>query len=673
MNEGAFLQDLAMLMAVAGSVSLLFARLKWPKVVGYILAGVLLSRHTWGGSFLTDESSVQTAGQLGILFLMFTMGLELSTSKLKQVGHVTLPTAILDTVVMMWLGYTIGKTFFGWETVPSLFLGAAICDSATTLLAKVIDEMKWGDRPFVKYVLGTSVCEDIVCVGVIALVTGVAGGKGMDVAGVATSLGGLGVFFLATFFFGLVLVPRFLTSVARRGDDEALLLTLLGCCFFVTYIAYKLDFSLALGAFLIGVIGAGSEVRARLSRLVAPLKTMFAAVFFVSIGLLVNPAECWAHLPAILGVAAVVVAGKFVNCTLGAILTGLDIKTAIQMGCSLAQIGEFAYMVALMYVTVTGDATKPIYQIVVGSSLLATLVNPLLIKMSDPFGSAVERMCPERLAKILSGYRGLVERYHTSGAPARRKLVHRQVLQLVAIGVLSFAVAVAVSILNARDWSRLSVFFDAHKRLFFAIAMNAILVTMLAIVFRIARSMANSMGEIIVGAGKARWQVTIRTLTRYFILAAVVSLAFLQILMINVNLAPEETWARIALAALFTVAAAFGWRFFAKAGSRVAKNFTAALKTDEKLARLSREVTIAIPEDVISNVTVGDSSPAIGFTIGSLGIRAKTGASIAAVDRDGKRIRNVGPAFKLRAGDVLIAMGDKVQISQLKELLEGYP
>ena len=671
MSEGTFLQDLAMIMAVAGSVSLLFARFKWPKVVGYILAGVLLSRHTWGGSFLVDESSVQTAGQLGIVFLMFSMGLGLSTTQLKRVGNVAMPAALLDTVMMMWLGYTVAHRFLGWGTVPSLFLGAAICDSATTLLAKIIGEMGWEGRSFVKYALGTSVCEDIVCVGVMAVVAGVANGGGVDMSLALRSMGGIAVFFIATFVFGLVLVPRLLTSVAKRGDDEALLLTLLGCCFFVTYVAYRLDYSFALGAFVVGVLGASSEARPRLERLVSPLRNMFAATFFVSVGLLVNPSECWAHLPAILGISALVVFGKFLNCTVGALACGTGLKTSVQMGMSLAQTGEFAYMAALLYVTITGDVERPLYQVAVGVSLLTTLLNPLMIKSSDRFGDWVEEKCPARLAKALAAYRGAIERYRTSGADARRRSVRRQVLQLAVAAVLVFAVSVSFSMLESRDWSRLSAFFESHKRLFFALAMNAVIATVLAITVRIAKSMASSLADTIVGTGRAKWQNTVRSLVRHVVMTAVMALATLQVIMVNLNFAPEETWARVAIAIAIASAMAFGWRFFVRAGRRAARNFTAALRTDERLARLSREVTITIPEDVISNVVVGPTSAAIGFTIGSLGVRAKTGATIAAVDRDGKRIRNVGPAFKLRAGDVLIAMGDRLQISQLRSLLEG--
>ena len=671
MTEGAFMQDLAMLMAVAGAVSLLFTKLKWPKVIGYILAGVLLSRHSWGGSFISDESSVQTIGQLGIVFLMFTMGLGLSLTKLKKVGNVVLPTAFLDTVVMIGLGFTLARTVLGWGVVPSLFLGAAICDSATTLLSKVIDEMRWSSRPFVKYVLGTSVCEDIICVGVIALITGVANGEGMNIGSIAKSLGGLGIFFIAVFFFGLVLIPRFLTSIARRGDDESLLLPLLGCCFFVTYAAYRLDYSLALGAFLVGVIGASSEVRGRLGALVEPLRNMFASVFFVSIGLLVNPAACWENLPVILLLTVLVVFGKFFNCTLGALLTGVELKTAVQMGFSLAQIGEFAYMVALLYVTATGDLDKPMYQVVVGVSLLTTIMNPMMIRFSDKAGDFIEQKTPIRIKNILSAYRGFLSRYRRSASGAKRTLVRKQFVEIILLGVLCFAVALGFGFLSNIDWSARSQFFEAHKKLFFALPLNFILIIFFALAFKVGKSMSNSVAEILVGAGEARWQLSVKTIIRHFVLTLVVASAFVEFAIINANFTPEELWAKWAMFGIFVAVALFGWRFFVKAGHRVASNFTAALEVDERLAKLSRELTFTVPEDVIAKVTVPADSPVIGVSVGDLNIRAETGATVVTVIRGDIKIRNVGPKLSFLGGDILVAMGDETEIAKLKALLGG--
>ena len=213
MSESAFFQDLAMLMTIAGAVAVIFARLRWPKVLGYILVGIIMSEYTWGGGFISNVESARTIGQLGVVFLMFGMGLSFSSRDMVKIRAVALPAAIIDTLIMIWLGYIIGTKVMGWGAVPSFFLGVAICDSATTLLAKVIDEMNWGSRPFAKYVLGTSICEDIICVGAIAVATGFANGGGMSASSFFASLAGLGVFFLTVLVAGYILVPRLLQSV----------------------------------------------------------------------------------------------------------------------------------------------------------------------------------------------------------------------------------------------------------------------------------------------------------------------------------------------------------------------------------------------------------------------------------------------------------------------------
>ena len=202
-------------------MSVVFTRLGWPKVIGYLLSGVLLSPHVWGTELFADQQSIATIGQMGIVFLMFALGLEFSPSDMKRIKGVAMPAAVFDVVMMIALGYTVGRRIFGWETVPSLFLGAAICDSATTLLTKTIDEMGWRSRRFVRYIFGTTLGEDILCVGVIALVTGVAQGRGMTFLAVGKSLGGLAVFFVGVLVFGLIIVPRLFNAVLRAVERDA--------------------------------------------------------------------------------------------------------------------------------------------------------------------------------------------------------------------------------------------------------------------------------------------------------------------------------------------------------------------------------------------------------------------------------------------------------------------
>lgn len=672
MTQNAFLQDLAMLMAVAGLISVLFTRLKWPKVIGYILAGVLMSSHLWGFSFLADESSVQTIAQLGIIFLMFTMGLEFSTSEMRRIKDVTLPTAILDTAIMTWLGYTFGRHVCGWDTVPSVFLGVAICDSSTSLLAKIIDEMNWSRRPFVKYVIGTSVCEDIICVGLIALVTGVAQGRGMSLGAAGMSLGGLLIFSFAVIVFGLVLVPRLLSAVASHGDNETLLLTVLGCCFFVTYIAFKLDFSLALGAFLVGVLGSSSDVRRRLHQMVEPLKSMFAAVFFVSIGLLVNPFVCWQNIGLILLLSAVVMIGKGIDCFTGGLATGESIKTSVQMGMGLAQIGEFAYMVALLYLTLTGDADRPMYQVVVGVSLLTTLLNPVMLRLSDPFGDWVEKKCPAGLAAKLAAYRAFLAKYRKSpdDVAEDRRHVRSTVMKLALIAALEFAVALAFGLLNNQDWSSISVWFDSHKQLALYLIQNLFLAALLAPIFFLAQNLAHTIAAIVLGSRKgAQSGSAITNAIRFVVLGIVMGLFFLEAIMINVNLMPENPWVRGIVGVGIAAVAILGWKFFLRAGRRAYSRLQTALNadSDESAAESSSQ---SLPVERFARQEIAVNSPAVGETVVSLNVRQKTGVNVVSVERGGVRVTNFGPSFVFGPGDVLVVTGDAEQLKALQDLVK---
>lgn len=670
MSESAFFQDLALLMAVAGLVSVIFAKLRWPKVIGYIFAGVLIGKYSWGGGLLADEDSVRTIGQLGVVFLMFTMGLGFSTSQMKRIRGVAAPAALLDTVMMTWLGYTVGHHVFGWETVPSLFLGAAICDSATTMLAKVIDEMHWGDRPFVKYALGTSVFEDIATVGILALVTGVAQSGKLSVINAGASLGGLFVFFLVSIVAGFVMVPRLLKSVFKTHDDEALLLAILGLCFFVSWVAFKFEFSLALGAFVVGFLGAASDVRHKLSELAEPLKAMFAAVFFVSIGLLLDPSACLREWPAILIVSAVVVIGKFINCTIGALFGGESLKTAVQMGMGLAQIGEFAFLVGMLYVTVTGDNQSPMYNIVVAVSLITTLLSPILIKYSERFGGWVEAKTPAKAMAALNAYRALVAKYNEDRKEARLHRIVRQCLaQLGVIAVLNFAIALVFSILNNRDWSNFSVVFDEYKKIVFCLAANLVIVSLLAPAVHIARKLGSVLATVLVGVGESKWQVAVRHIATLSVQITVVVLFFFEVVMINVNLTPDELWARWMINCVLLLAGALGWKSFQKAGRRAVTRFDEAVTADERRAKLGAMLTFKLPEGMVHKLTLDMASPAIGGTVVSLNIRAKTGASVVSVERNGDMIRNVGPETEFRVGDILYTMGNGEQIAALKDLL----
>lgn len=664
-----FLQDLAVLMTAAGLVAAAFSRLGWPKVIGYIMAGVVMSANTWGGSFLTDAASVQIAGQLGVIFLMFGLGLSFSARDIVRIRAVALPAAVLDTVVMIWFGYTVGTRVFGWSPAASFFLGVAICDSATTLLAKVLEEKGWSNSPFAKYVMGISLCEDIVCVGAISVATGFAVSGAVSARALFGSLGTLAVFFLTVLVLGFILVPRLLESVAKRRDDEALLLTLLGCCFFVTHLANVYSLSLALGAFLVGMIGASSSVRDRLARLVYPLKSMYAAVFFVSIGLLVDPAVQLRCMPQILAVSALIVVGKFVNISAASLLAGLDVKTSVQNGLCLAQIGEFAFMVAILASSSVGVGERQMFQIVVGASLLTTLLNPVLVQASDRLGGIAERHVPRRMAEFLESYRRWLEKIRASrGNPAFYRM-RATAIRLGVYAVLLLSGYVVFAAIPNFDFSPFSNALEGNDRLVFFLIANLFAASMFPLTLIASRTLGDEIAAILVGEGDARWQLATRQLIGFVVLVAVVVLFFTECTMLNLAVMPPGGRVMGVTIAVIVVMGVTGWRFFVKMGRRATQRLSDSLTAEERRESLVRTMTITVPEGTVQRLTIGRDSPAIGGTVVTLNIRAKTGASVVSVIRDGRMYRNIGPEWEFRIGDTLGVLGDGAQIAALKDLL----
>ncbi len=669
MDTNSFFQDLAVILVAVGAVSALFTRLGWPKVIGYILAGTLLGRHTLGGSLVINEGSIAVLGQIGVVFLMFTLGLEFSLRKLKKVGHVIFPTALLDMAVMIWAGHFIGTKFLGWGSVQSLFLGAAISDSATTLLAKTVSDMGWSARRFTKYIFGVTITEDILCVGVIALLTGLVRSGAMRAGEMAHSLGALALFLTGVTVFGLLLVPRVMNRVARLKDDESLLLTMLGFCFLVSFIAAKLNFSLALGAFLVGVMGAESEPLKRIYQQCLPLRTMFSAIFFVTIGLLIDPAQMLAHWQAILGVTLAVVAGKSVNCTLGALLTGLDLKNAIQTGIGLAQIGEFAYLVALIGLTMHA-VDSSLYQIAVGVSVLTTLLNPFLLRASDPFSDWVERRLPRRWTEYLETYANWAERFLHSSAPGATVKAIRFNLALALLQLALVAVIfIAAGMLARLDYARFSPFIEENKKTVLWGAASLLTVpNAIFLLFR-ARALGGAVADALIPAKVAEtlWAQSFRRVTRLLFAGAGIAVLFFESAMLSGSIMPEQGWARALVGVTLLGVGVFGWKRVRRMGSESLETLRSVLAKEAEVD--PADSTAEILDIHTERLALRNAAKVCGRSLREIDLRAQTGASVIGVERGGKTIANPAADDKLAVGDVLLLLGDDEQIAQARALL----
>ena len=662
METTSFFQDLAVILVATGSVSALFTRFGWPKVIGYILVGIVLGKYTFGGSFVINQGSIEALGQVGVVFLMFALGLEFSIRKLKKVGHVIFPTAILDMAIMIWLGHFVGTKILGWGSVQSLFLGAAISDSATTLLAKTITEMGWGSRRFTKYIFGITITEDIICIGVIALLTGLVNSGSMRAEELLYSMGGLTLFLTGVIVFGLLLVPRTLNRVGKLKDDESLLLTMLGFCFLVSFIADKLSFSLALGAFLVGVMGAESHPLKRIYQQCIPLRTLFSAIFFVTIGLLIDPSQLVLHGKAILGITVLVIIGKSINCTIGSLLTGQDLKNAVQTGIGLAQIGEFAYLVALIVVSMKAvDAS--LYQIAVGVSILTTILNPFLLRLSDPFADWLERVLPVRWRELLEAYAMWTERFlHAQTTSETTRAIRFNLALLLLQLALVAVVFIAAGLLTRVNYARFSPFFEHYKTIF--LWGSACLLTVPNAIFLMlrARALGFSVADAIVSSNvqEMPWAQAFRRIVGLVFTVTGVAVLFLETVMLSGSIMPEQGWARAIVGITFFCVGFIGWNRFRHMGAESLQMLQGVLTN----ARESEpgESMIGLLDVHTERMVLSKKSCAVDISLRMLDLRARTGASVVGIERKGQMVINPTADTCLAAGDAILLLGDEDQI-----------
>lgn len=433
MHAISFIQDLAVIMLVAGVVTILFHRLRQPVVLGYIVAGFIIGPHTPPFGLIHDEDTIKTLAELGVIFLMFCLGLEFSLRKLFKVGATAFIAAFLEIVLMIWIGYEIGR-WFDWSTMDSLFLGAILAISSTTIIVKALNDLKMKNERFAQLIFGVLIVEDILGIGIIALLSGIAVSGTVSSGEVFSTVGKLSLFMVIALVVGILVVPRLLAYVATFESNEMLLVTVLGLCFGFCLLVVKLEYSMVLGAFLIGAIMAESRQLLKIERLIEPIRDMFSAIFFVAIGLMLDPAILLDYAWPIAVITVAVVLGKMVSCGLGAFIAGNDGKTSLRVGMGLSQIGEFSFIIAALGMTlqVTSDF---LYPVAVAVSVLTTLSTPYLIRAADPLSHRLGAIVPQRVARVLGMYGEWLRSIQPRGQGAMLAAMIRKILLQVGVNL----------------------------------------------------------------------------------------------------------------------------------------------------------------------------------------------------------------------------------------------
>lgn len=432
-----FISDLALILVLAGIVTLLFKRLRQPLVLGYIVAGFLTGPHMPLTPTVTTMESVQTWADLGVIFIMFTLGLEFSFKKIFKMGLGPVVTACCILFFMISLGTLTGR-LFGWGHMDSLFLGGMLAMSSTTIIYKAFDDLGIRQQKFTGEVLSVLILEDILGILLMVVLSALAASRqfeGMQLAGSMLKL----VFFLILWFVvGSYIVPLFLQRTRRWANRETLLIVSIGLCFLMVVCAERVGYSSALGAFMMGSILAETAEAETIERIVSPVKDLFGAIFFVSVGMLVDPVVLANYWQPILAICATIVVGQAVFGTTSFMLGGQPLRTAMQCGFSMAQIGEFAFILATLGMSLHVTSNF-LYPVVVSVSIITTFSTPYMIRAANPVCDRIERIIPSPMLLRLHNRKSAPQQ-----AEKQHGAWHRLLVSLLAqVGVyLTLSVAV---------------------------------------------------------------------------------------------------------------------------------------------------------------------------------------------------------------------------------------
>lgn len=406
-----FFADLSITIAVAAGVGILFSRFNLPLTVGYILAGIIIGPHL-GPALIQNSTSIQMLSDFGVMFLMFSIGLGFSFRKVRQLGGRVVFPAIWDITFMVVGGFVTGK-LLGWGNLECFLLGLILCDSSTSIAAKTFESLGWTQHRFANNTFAIALIEDVLAILLIAVLNGVSGGTAsgstIDFWGTASvigkQMGVLALFLVGVTVFGILLVPRLMNYVSRRFGDEIVLMTALGLCFGVSCLAQEgLGLSLVVGAFLAGAVVAEAQARRRIERIVRPVTDLFSSVFFVSVGLMLDPRVILANIGIILFITIVMILLKLANGFFACTLVGEHPKDAFKTGISLGQVAEFSFIIA--GIAMAGKMSdQPLYQIAAGIALLCTATNPYLLRYSDKLYALASRFVGPKVRNFFFAYK----------------------------------------------------------------------------------------------------------------------------------------------------------------------------------------------------------------------------------------------------------------------------
>ncbi|MCC7169160.1 MAG: cation:proton antiporter, partial [Planctomycetes bacterium] len=672
MDAYGFLLALAIVLGTAGVTTVLCHVAKQPVVLGYLVAGLIVGPHV-PFPLVADGRVVHTLSELGVILLMFSLGLEFRLRRLLMVGPTAGVTAVIQSSIMIWLGFLVGRAF-GWTGTESLFAGAIVAISSTTIIAKAFDDQKIGGR-LRDLVVGILIVEDLIAILLMAVLTSLASGSDASVGSIALSGAKLAAFLVGLVIVGLLVVPRTVRFVKRFDSPETTLVVSIGVCFAIALLAHAFGYSVALGAFLAGTLVAESGKGHAIETLIRPVRDMFAAIFFVSVGMLIEPGLVADHWLAVVVLTLLVIVGKVSSVSVGAFLTGNGVRTSVQAGMSLAQIGEFSFILAALgrSLGATGDF---LYPVAVAVSAATTFTTPWLIRSSGGAANFVDRKLPHAWQTYAALYGSWLEELRSSPSMRGPDSALRRLGKWFALDAIVLASLVVCACVWTDDASAfLSERFGlapglAHAAFLAIVALSAgpFALGVVQISRRLGRELAETVLPI-AAAGRADFAAAPRR-------ALVVSLQLALVLLVALPLAAISqpflpSWAPVTALVLLLIV--LGISFTRSAANLQGHVRAGAQVVMELLSRQSHPSADAahapppVAAPVLAELLPGmgepiavrldAASPAVDRTLAELNLRGRTGATVLAITRGRDVLLVPGGQTELHAGDLVALTG----------------
>jgi CPA2 family monovalent cation:H+ antiporter-2 len=685
-----FLQTLTVVLCAAAVTTVVFQRLRQPVVLGYLLAGLVVGPHV-PIPVHADMDVVQTLAELGVILLMFSLGIEFSLQKLMKVGPTVGFVAVVQCSLLMWLGYVAGQAF-GWTWLQSLYAGAAISISSTTIIVKAFEEQRIkGD--FTHIVFGILIVEDLIAILLITILTNLSKGRSVDAGELMTTVGRLTGFLVLMIAVGLLTVPRLMRSVVKLDRVETTVVASIGIAFGFAYIAAYVGYSVALGAFIAGSLIAESGVAKRVEHLVMPVRDMFAAIFFVSVGMMIDPIEILQNWHLVLAFTAIVVAGNLFAVTVGSVLTGQSVQTSVRTGMSLAQIGEFSFIIAGVGVVMATEKARPtyelLYSIAVAVSGITTLLTPWLIRAAEPTAAIVDRELPRSLQTFVALYGTWLEKLQSSPVDEDATRVRQLVRWLVvdAIVVAAIIIGASVEMDSISHWAEKKFQISQNLSTAFVVAGAALVSAPFWIgMVRVSRVLGFELANRVFPSGSGE-RVDMAAAPRKLLIVtlqlAIVVLVGIPLVAITQPFVPTARGAAVLLFLLGLLAFAF-WRNATNLQGHTRAAAQAMVQAIGRQTRKGRAMEADQREsenklEEVNRIITGLGSPvsielmpgssAVGRTLAEVKVRGLTGATILAIEREGESVVVPAGNERLRAGDVLAVAGTHTAVEAARELL----